>query len=187
MAPFRRTSYKKSWPDVHTGIRFKNFLIGLIFVPGFGTLLFLYRARGESLKSKISHKTPSPAPPEIGKNHPPQKFPLFFVGGPKDQKNSRFRARLKILSGEWNFRASHPPWPCFWWGNWDVEIEIFERDQKFRSRSNFFNRWALWVGFLVTRPKYPPPLSRDRCSNTPVALCFLWYRRLSLLHPHFLP
>ena len=27
------------------------------------------------------------------------------------------------------------------------------------------------------------PLSRDRCSNTPVALCFLWYRRLSLLHP----
>ena len=30
-----------------------------------------------------------------------------------------------------------------------------------------------------------PPLSRDGCSNTPVALCFLWYRRLSLLHPHF--
>ena len=40
-------------------------------------------------------------------------------------------------------------------------------------------------GTLVTRLKYPP-LSRDRCSNTPVALCFLWYRRLSLLHPHFL-
>ena len=40
--------------------------------------------------------------------------------------------------------------------------------------------------FLVTRPKYPP-LSRDRRSNTPVALCFLWYRRLSLLHPHFCP
>ena len=39
---------------------------------------------------------------------------------------------------------------------------------------------------LVTRPKYPP-LSRDRCSNTPVALCFLWYRRLSLLYPHFSP
>ena len=36
---------------------------------------------------------------------------------------------------------------------------------------------------LVARPKYPP-LSRDRCSNTPVALCFLWCRRLSLLHPH---
>ena len=39
---------------------------------------------------------------------------------------------------------------------------------------------------LVTRPKYPP-ISRDRCSNTPVALRFLWYRRLSLLHPHFFP
>ena len=32
----------------------------------------------------------------------------------------------------------------------------------------------------------PPPLSRDRCSNTPVELCFL-YRRLSLLHSHFFP
>ena len=31
------------------------------------------------------------------------------------------------------------------------------------------------------------PPSRDKCSNTPVALCFLWYRRLSLLHPHFFP
>ena len=30
-----------------------------------------------------------------------------------------------------------------------------------------------------------PPLSRDRRSNTPVALCFLWYVRLSLLHPQF--
>ena len=28
-------------------------------------------------------------------------------------------------------------------------------------------------GTLVTRPKLPPQ-SRDRCSNTPVALCFLW-------------
>ena len=43
-----------------------------------------------------------------------------------------------------------------------------------QSLGNFVN--------LVTRPKYPP-LSRDRCSNTPVAQCFLWYRRLSLLHP----
>ena len=41
------------------------------------------------------------------------------------------------------------------------------------------------VGYgLVIRLKYPP-LSRDRWSNTPVALCFLWYRRLSLLHTHF--
>ena len=31
----------------------------------------------------------------------------------------------------------------------------------------------------------PPPLSRDTCRTTPVALCFLWYRSLSLLHTHF--
>ena len=40
---------------------------------------------------------------------------------------------------------------------------------------------------LVTRAKYPSPLSRDRSSNTPVALCFLWCPKLSLLHPHFFP
>ena len=31
--------------------------------------------------------------------------------------------------------------------------------------------------------KIKPALSRDRCSNTPVALCFLWYRRLSATPP----
>ena len=36
-------------------------------------------------------------------------------------------------------------------------------------------------------PTEIPPLSRDRCSRTPVALCFLWYHRLSLLHPRFFP
>ena len=35
--------------------------------------------------------------------------------------------------------------------------------------------------FRLSDPSEIPPLSRDRCSNTPVALCFLWYRRL--LHP----
>ena len=35
----------------------------------------------------------------------------------------------------------------------------------------------------LSDPTEIPPLSRDRCSNTLVALCFLWYRRLSLLHP----
>ena len=34
-------------------------------------------------------------------------------------------------------------------------------------------------GSLVTRPKYPH-LPRDKCSNPPVALSFLRYRRLSL-------
>ena len=33
----------------------------------------------------------------------------------------------------------------------------------------------------------PPPYLRDRCSNTPVALCFLWCPRLLLLDPHFFP
>ena len=39
----------------------------------------------------------------------------------------------------------------------------------------------------LSNPTEIHPLLRDRCSNTPVALCFLWYRRLSLLHPHFFP
>ena len=38
---------------------------------------------------------------------------------------------------------------------------------------------------LAQWPDRNTPPSRDRCSNTPVALCFLWHRRLSLLHPHF--
>ena len=48
----------------------------------------------------------------------------------------------------------------------------------------YFRCSSAFIGYPETRPKYPP-LSRDRCSNTPVALCFLWYRRLSLLHSHF--
>ena len=39
----------------------------------------------------------------------------------------------------------------------------------------------------LSDPTKMPPLPRDKCSNTPVALCFPWYRRQSLLHPHFLP
>ena len=37
---------------------------------------------------------------------------------------------------------------------------------------------------ILSDPTEIPSLLRDRCSNTPVALCFLWHRRLSLLHPH---
>ena len=38
----------------------------------------------------------------------------------------------------------------------------------------------------ITRPpSNTPRLSRDTCHTTPVALCFRWYRRLSLLHAHF--
>ena len=56
--------------------------------------------------------------------------------GPKDQKK-KFEISIEIenFDREWNFRASHPPRPYFLlWGNRDVEIKIFERDQTFRSR-----------------------------------------------------
>ena len=43
------------------------------------------------------------------------------------------------------FSSEPPTAALFLWGNRDVEIEIFERDQKFRSGANFFDRWALWV------------------------------------------
>ena len=69
--------------------------------------------------------------------------------GPKDQKNSRFRSRLKI--------SIEPPTAAQnMWGNRDIEIKIFElKDQKFRSRlkisieiENCFDRWALWGHWL---------------------------------------
>ena len=49
----------------------------------------------------------------------------------------------------------------------------------FPWRENFAPKRRLG---LVTRPK-SPRVSRDTCRTTPVILCFLWYRRLSLLHP----
>ena len=36
-------------------------------------------------------------------------------------------------------------------------------------------------------PNRNTPLSRDKCSNTPVALCFVWYRRQSLLQCSYTP
>ena len=64
--------------------------------------------------------------------------PLFHVSQ-RAQRSKKFEISIGIenFEREWNFRASHPPRPYFLWGNRDVEIEIFERDQKFRSRSNF--------------------------------------------------
>ena len=70
--------------------------------------------------------------------------------GPKDQKNSRFRSRLKIsIENEIFERATHRG-PIFCGeieasrSKFSSEIKNFDRDQKFRSRSNFFDRWALW-------------------------------------------
>ena len=48
--------------------------------------------------------------------------------GPKDQKNSRFRSRLKISSESEIFERATHRGPIFCGGNRDVEIEIFERD-----------------------------------------------------------
>ena len=60
----------------------------------------------------------------------------------------------------------------------------------YRSTFGFRERIALPGGVaatvtpLVTRPKYPPPY-RETGVAIPLSHCFLWYRRLSLLHPHF--
>ena len=78
--------------------------------------------------------------------------------GPKDQKNSRFRAGLKISSENEIFeRATHRS-PIFC-GEIEtsrlkfssLKIKNFDRDQKFRSGSIFFDRWALWERLVWTR------------------------------------
>ena len=80
------------------------------------------------------------------------------------------------------------PWP---WGSQENSLKIgtfpFSNRTENRTRTALQESphhplpWASWPD------RNTPPLSRDRSSNTPVALCFLWYRRLSLLHPHFFP
>ena len=52
------------------------------------------------------------------------------------QRSNKFEISSEIENFErdWNFWASHPPRPYFLWGIRHVEIEIFERDQKSRSR-----------------------------------------------------
>ena len=47
--------------------------------------------------------------------------------GPKDQKTSRFRSRMK-------FSSAPPTAALFFVRNRDIKIKMFERDQKFRSR-----------------------------------------------------
>ena len=57
--------------------------------------------------------------------------------GPKIKK-IEISIEIENFDRDWKFRASHPPRPYFLWGggggNRDIEIKIFERDQKFRSR-----------------------------------------------------
>ena len=52
------------------------------------------------------------------------------------QRSKKFEISIEIenFDREWNFRASHPPRHYFLWGNRDIEIKNFERDQKVRSR-----------------------------------------------------
>ena len=47
-------------------------------------------------------------------------------------------------------------------------------------------KWHLafaWGALGLCGPAEIGPMSRDRCSNAPVALCSSGYRKLSLLHP----
>ena len=71
------------------------------------------------------------------------RHPLNPPRGPKDQKNSRFRARLKISSENEIFeRATHCS-PFFVCG----EIET-SRLKISSEILNFFDRWALWAHLL---------------------------------------
>ena len=66
------------------------------------------------------------------------KRPLTFImcWPQRAQRSKKIEISIEIenFDREWNFRASHPPRPYFLWGNRDIDIRIFERDQKFRSR-----------------------------------------------------
>ena len=93
--------------------------------------------------------------------------------GPKDQNNSRFRSRLKIsIENEIFERATHRG-PIFC-GEIETsrlkflsEIKNFDRDQKFQSRSNFFDRWALWVVTPRNVPTYASRQSTGNMTNRP--------------------
>ena len=68
------------------------------------------------------------------------------------QRSKKFdiSSEIENFERERNFRASRPPRPYFCGGietsrlKCSSGIKNFDRDQKFRSRSNFFDRWALW-------------------------------------------
>ena len=84
-------------------------------------------------------------PPSEAKN--PPSFPQ------RAQRSKKFeiRSRLKIsIENEIFERATHRG-PTFCGEiktsrlTFSSEIKNFDRDWKFRSRSNFFYRWALWV------------------------------------------
>ena len=71
--------------------------------------------------------------------------------------------------------------------NWNLLSRGYPFDADSKAQLSSRRRCSVRSVGLCDPTENTPTLSRDRCSNTPVALCFLWYRRLSLLHPHFLP
>ena len=76
------------------------------------------------------------------------------------------------------------------------DLNVWSNRRQNRNANFLYNRSVLWafsegsqipctglVGKLLSDPTEVPPLLRDKCSNTPAAPCFLWYRRLSPLYP----
>ena len=99
--------------------------------------------------------------------------------GPKDQKNSRFRAGLKISSENEIFERATHRGPIFCGQietsrlKFSSEIKNFDRDQKFRSGSNFFDRWALWERFRRFRFRVRFLENRFRRFRFPAPVRFL--------------
>ena len=90
----------------------------------------------------------------------------------------------EVGHGEWSNLCSIFPIPKHLWGGFALKFLVFA-EYILNTLLKYSLPWNCFTAScLVTWPKQTP-LSRDRCSNTPVALCFLWYRRLSLRHPHF--
>ena len=69
-----------------------------------------------------------------GKFDPVQLRGAFETQRAQWSKKFEISIEIENFDREWNFRASHPPRPFFFWGNQDIEIKIFERDQEIRSR-----------------------------------------------------
>ena len=95
-----------------------------------------------------------------------------FPRGPKDQEISRFRAGLKMSSENEIFERATHRGPIFC-GEIETsrlkissEIENSDRDPKFRSGSNFFDRWALWVFQFFFLPGKNPVKTRKNPEKT---------------------
>ena len=109
----------------------------------------------------------------------------FEPRGPKDQKNSRCRSGLKISSENEIFERATHRGPIFCGEietsrlKFSSEIKNFDRDQKFRSGSNFFDRWVcLGEGPSVGFPYLRNPCFWNPCLRNP------WLRNPWFRHSH---